>query len=132
MTRISLLIIKSQDTSNGKIGHFLASLFADSTPFPMTSHAKTLSDDCRVTLKVIELYMTLVNEREQGNSRLVLVYWETFHWIICWRIWCVYANLESTEISRKIPKYNCNIRKILKEIRQYIYNKVGVVKSAIF
>jgi hypothetical protein len=23
---------------------------------------------------------------------------------------CVYANLESTEISRKIPKYNCNIR----------------------
>ena len=32
--RISLLIIKSGDTSNGKIGHFLASLFADSVPFP--------------------------------------------------------------------------------------------------
>ena len=32
--RISLLIIKSRDTSNGKIGHFLASLFADSIPFP--------------------------------------------------------------------------------------------------
>jgi hypothetical protein len=30
----SLLIIKSRDTSNGKIGHFLASLFADSIPFP--------------------------------------------------------------------------------------------------
>ena len=42
----------------------------------------------------------------------------------------VYANLESTEINRKIPKYNCNIRKISKEIQQYIYiyiyNKVGV------
>ena len=33
-TRNSLLIIKSRDTSNGKIGHFLASLFADSIPFP--------------------------------------------------------------------------------------------------
>ena len=33
-TRISLLIIKSRDTSNGIIGHFLASLFADSIPFP--------------------------------------------------------------------------------------------------
>ena len=32
-TRISLLIIKSWDTSNGKIGHFLASLFADSIPW---------------------------------------------------------------------------------------------------
>ena len=32
--RISLLIIKSRDTSNGKIGHFLASLFADSISFP--------------------------------------------------------------------------------------------------
>ena len=31
-TRISLLIMKSRDTSNGKIGHFLASLFADSIP----------------------------------------------------------------------------------------------------
>ena len=29
-----LLIIKSRDTSNGKIGHFLAYLFADSIPFP--------------------------------------------------------------------------------------------------
>jgi hypothetical protein len=27
-------IIKSRDTSNGKIGHFLASIFADSIPFP--------------------------------------------------------------------------------------------------
>jgi hypothetical protein len=32
--KISLLIIKSQGTSNGKIGHFLATLFADSIPFP--------------------------------------------------------------------------------------------------
>ena len=32
-TRISLLIIKSRDTSNGKIGHFLAYLFDDSIPF---------------------------------------------------------------------------------------------------
>ena len=37
-----------------------------------------------------------------------------------------YLIIESTEIKRKIPKYNCNIRKISKEIRQYIYNKVGV------
>jgi hypothetical protein len=36
--RISLLIIKSRDTSNGKIGHFLASLFADSIPFPYDIH----------------------------------------------------------------------------------------------
>jgi hypothetical protein len=33
-TRISLLIIKSRNISNGKIGHFLAYLFADSIPFP--------------------------------------------------------------------------------------------------
>ena len=38
----------------------------------------------------------------------------------------VYANLESIEINRKIPKYNCNIRKISKEIRRYISKKVGV------
>ena len=59
-------------------------------------------------------------------SNEILVYRETFHWIIFWRIWSVYANLDSTEISRKIPKYNWNVRKISKEIRQYIYMKVGV------
>ena len=61
-----------------------------------------------------------------GFSRLVLVYRETFHWIIFWRIWSVYAYLESTEKSRKIPKYNCNscIRKIPNEIQQYIYRLI--------
>ena len=29
-----MLIIKSRGTSNGKIGHFLASLFSDFVPFP--------------------------------------------------------------------------------------------------
>jgi hypothetical protein len=52
--RISLLIIKSWDTSNGKIGHFLALLFAGSIPLPYDIPCQKYSIFCYLQQKMLE------------------------------------------------------------------------------
>ena len=74
-TRISLLIIKSLDTSNGKIGHFLASLFADSVPFPYDIPCS--NTQVNITNNNVDKYISICNINIR-NVRNILHFLQNF------------------------------------------------------